>query len=278
VEAARVWFMPYTIPEMIPVAGGTYEMGSEEYDDEKPFHQVTVSDFSIGKYPVTNAQFCDFLNQTGNIQEGGATWINMEGSYLSEKCRIQSADGIAFSVEPGYENHPVIYVSWFGAKAFADWLSEKTDKKYRLPTEAEWEFAARGGRLSKRFTYSGSNDLKEVGWYWENSGDKPLSGKWDSDRIAKNNCRSHPVGEKSPNELGIYDMSGNVWEWCWDWYDTYTAKAQTNPSGPENGSYRVYRGGSWALSARDCRVSHRNNNAPEFRFYFLGFRLASSPQ
>jgi len=134
-------------------------------------------------------------------------------------------------------------------------------KNYRLPTEAEWEYAARGGSKSQGFKYAGSNNLKEVGWFSENAKSK-----------------THPVGQNKPNELGLYDMSGNVNEWCSDWYGDYASAARTNPTGAENGAFRVLRGGSWADDARRCRISSRLGSMPEYRNSDTGFRLASSPQ
>ena len=161
------------------------------------------------------------------------------------------------------DNLPVEQVSWDDCQKFLKKLSQKTGKRYRLPTEAEWEFAARGGTFSKGFQYAGSNDLNEVGWYSDNS-----------------YSETHPVDLKNSNELGLYDMSGNVWEWCADRYGDYWAGGKTvsNPSGPTYGSDRVLRGGSWNYDARFCRVAHRNYITPEVRNNGIGFRLASSPQ
>ena len=132
-----------------------------------------------------------------------------------------------------------------------------TGQNFRLPTEAEWEFACRGGNNSRGYKYSGSNNLGSVAWYYDNSGNK-----------------THSVATKSPNELGIYDMSGNVWEWCSDWYGDYSSDAQTNPKGPGSGSGRVFRGGSWIRFVRSCRSSRRYNGDPTYRNYGLGLRLA----
>ena len=148
-------------------------------------------------------------------------------------------------------------VSWNDIQEFITKLNAQTGKKFRLPTEAEWEYAARGGNQSKGYKYSGSNSISDVAWYDDNSGDK-----------------THPVGQKTPNELGIYDMSGNVWEWCQDWYGDYSSSSQTNPTGPSSGSYRVLRGGSWNNGARNCRVSNRGSYNPDSRSYRSGFRLA----
>ncbi|MBL7795560.1 MAG: SUMF1/EgtB/PvdO family nonheme iron enzyme [Saprospiraceae bacterium] len=266
------------LPDMVFVQGGTFQMG--EKGVAEPVHEVTLSDFEIGRTAVTNAQYCAFLNEKGNQTEGGVEWIDLSGKYASEKCRIQSINGSQFSVEPGYENHPVIYVSWFGAAAYCNWLSKKTAKKYRLPTEAEWEYAARGGSQERGkypentfrgkntawiarnwsgYKYSGSDNIDEVAWYSQNSEN-----------------RLHPVAEKKANELDLYDMSGNVWEWCVDWRGIYSTSRQTNPTGPTTGSFRMNRGGSWLDTKGYCRISSRSNDSPENRSYYLGFRVAAS--
>ena len=223
--------------EMVEVEGGTFtmgatsEQGSDADDDEKTTHQVTLSTFSIGKYEVTQA-----------------LWQEIMGSNPSEfKGDLQ----------------PVVNVSWDDCQKFLRKLNARkgefgiTDgRTFHLPTEAEWEYAARGGKLSKGFKYSGSNNIGDVAWYYGNSG-----------------FESHPVGTKQPNELGIYDMSGNVWEWCQDCFGDYSSGAQTNPQGPASGSSRVNRGGSWYYYAQDCRVSFRNDYAPDCRRNYLGLRL-----
>lgn len=148
-------------------------------------------------------------------------------------------------------------VSWDDCQEFIQKLNSLTGRNFRLPTEAEWEFACRGGNNSRGYKYSGSNDIDNVAWYDDNSGGK-----------------THPVGTKAPNELGIYDMSGNVWEWCSDWYADYTSYSQTNPTGPLSGSYRVIRGGGWGYFAVSCRSSRRNYYDPMYRNRYLGLRLA----
>jgi formylglycine-generating enzyme required for sulfatase activity len=217
--------------DMVAVGGGTFTMGctSEQgddcYDTEKPAHQVTLSAFYIGKYEVTQAQ-----------------WTSVMGS------------------NPSYfkgDNLPVEMVSWSDVQEFIQKLNAQTGKTYRLPTEAEWEYAARGGAQSQGYKYSGSNTVGDVAWYSGNS------------------STTHPVGQKSSNELGLYDMTGNVSEWCSDWYGYYSSSSQTNPAGPSSGSSRVLRGGSWSNYAQDVRVPVRGGGAPGARFN-LGFRLASS--
>ncbi|MDD4847638.1 MAG: formylglycine-generating enzyme family protein [Bacteroidales bacterium] len=223
--------------EMIYVKGGTFtmgctsEQGSDCESDEKPAHQVTLTDYYIGKFEVT--------------QE---LWRAVMGSDPSE---------LYFK---GCDECPVENVSWNDIQVFLLKLNVKTGKRFRLPTEAEWEYAARGGNKSNGYKYSGSNTIGNVGWYTDNSGSK-----------------THPVGQKTPNELGIYDMSGNVWEWCQDWYGDYSSNSQTNPTGPSSGSYRVLRGGSWGDDARDCRVSYRNIGAPGNRNSSRGFRVLLLP-
>lgn len=214
--------------EMVRVEGGTFTMGSNEEDDEKPPHRVTLSTFLIGKYEVTQADWFDIMGNRPSAQKN------------CDEC-------------------PVEQVSWDDIQAFFKKLNAKyPGRKYRLPTEAEWEFAARGGTLSQGFRYAGGNDIDEVAWYGENSGKE-----------------THRVGGKKANELGLHDMSGNVWEWCSDWYGDYPAGAQTNPAGPASGSIRVFRGGSAWGGAVDCRPARRTGRTPTFRYVALGFRLVS---
>lgn len=241
---------------MVFVQGGTFQMGDtfgDGDDDEKPVHEVTVSDFYIGKHEVTNTQFCKFLNEKGNQEEGGKLWLDIESSY----CLIEKRDQ-HYATKAGYENHPVVEVTWDGARAYCKWLGG------RLPTEAEWEYACRGGSRSAHHKYSGSNNVDDVAWYRSNSGKK-----------------THFVGTKQPNELGLYDMSGNVWEWCADWYgkDYYRKSQKRNPKGPSSGSARVLRGGSWSNSTVNCRVAYRGWLNPSNSFSLNGFRVVrDSPQ
>ena len=219
--------------DMVFVQGGTFtmgatsEQGSDAESDEKPAHPVTLSDFYIGKYEVTQAQ-----------------WRTVMGSNPSEFKG---------------DNLPVECVSWEDCQKFIRKLNELTGLTFRLPTEAEWEYAARGGNRSRGYKYSGSDAIGEVAWYRDNSGKK-----------------THPVGQKRANELGLHDMSGNVWEWCSDWYGAYSSSSRTNPTGPSSGAYRVARGGSWIGYAWSCRVSFRSNGTPTNRSYYLGLRLVLS--
>ena len=224
----------------------------------EPVHPVTLSDFEMGRTEVTVAQYMAFVNETKSHYP---EWMEVGSKYNVKTGTDDHYKTIGDALTN--PNHPIVGISWDDAVAYCNWLSTLSggQKRYRLPTEAEWEFAARGGTQSKGFRYAGTNDLTEAGWFSENSGSK-----------------TRPVGQKKANELGLYDMSGNVWEWCNDWYDTYPSGAQTNPKGPESGSYRVFRGGSWSLNAGLCRVSNRSNYSPGNRLDDLGFRLASSPQ
>lgn len=259
------------LPAMIPVPGGTFTMGCTDEqgedcsDNEKPAHQVTLSDFSIGKYEVTNEEFVAFMNEKGNEEEGYSDWVKINGESINgERCRIIEEKPGKFSVDKGYEKHPMIFVSWYGARAYCLWLSEKTGKKYRLPTEAEWEYTARSGKNGKPTKFAGSDDVNEVAWHYTS--------------IIKNDSKIKKVGTKKSNELGIYDLSGNVYEWCADRYDSEYYKIVkngiTNPSVPEKGDTRVLRGGSFYTSNRSCRVSFRNHSDPVSQSYQYGFRVA----
>ncbi len=229
--------------DMLYVEGGTFMMGATEeqgddaYDSEKPVHSVTLSDYYIGKFEVT--------------QE---LWEKVMGTTIRQQRDKEDSRYILAGVGSDY---PMYYVNWEEAQEFCTRLGQLTGKNYALPTEAQWEYAARGGVKSKGYKYSGSHMVGYVAWYYNNS------------------SSTHPVGTRQPNELGLYDMSGNVWEWCSDWYasDYYYDSPQSNPTGPSTGSYRVLRGGSWGRNARLCRVSIRNYYIPGNRNYDYGFRV-----
>lgn len=213
------------------VQGGSFSMGDTfggGDKDEKPVHNVHVSSFSIGKYEVTQAQ-----------------WQAVMGSNPSE---FKNCD-----------NCPVEFISWNAIQKFIKKLQTITGKSFRLPTEAEWEYAARGGNRSKGYKYAGSNNIDNVAWY---AGEKT----------------THPVGQKQPNELGLYDMSGNVWEWCQDWHaNKYYKKSKNslNPKGPSSGDYRILRGGSWTSRTFYCRIADRGYDRPDHTFNNSGFRLVA---
>ncbi len=251
------------VPEMVFVQGGTFTMGCLDGRDEnclgseKPAHEVTLSDFYIGKYEVTNEQYCAFLNEKGNQEEGGTTWVDLSRKYERTECAIKGIDG-KYSVKKGHKRLPMVYVSWYGARAYAKWLSEKTGKTYQIPTEAQWEYAARGGMKSKGYQYAGSKDINAVTWYNRYS-----------------NGKIHIIGQKDPNELGVYDMSGNVKEWCNDWDGEYSVGAEKNPEGALKGRLKVLRGGDYkGIYLRDFRSSNRSSLVPHSRLEHNGFRLA----
>jgi formylglycine-generating enzyme required for sulfatase activity len=249
------------------ISGGSFTMGNSSGDADETPHTVSVGSFSMMKHEVTVAQFKQFIDDTGyqtdaDKRTGGYGSYIWDGSSWVKKDGVNWKCGVSGSLRPQSEyNHPVIHVSWNDAMAYAQWLSRKTGKTWRLPTEAEWEFAARGGTstsLSNPTTYAGSNSIDEVAWYSSNSGSK-----------------TQPVGQKKPNGFGLYDMSGNVWEWCADWYssDYYKSSPSSNPLGPSSGSNRVLRGGGWSGNAGLCRVSYRYYYDPEIRSDNYGFRL-----
>jgi formylglycine-generating enzyme required for sulfatase activity len=247
---------------MILVEGGRFLMGASDCgDDAQPTHMVRLSRFLIGKYPVTFAEYDVYCQASGEKPPPDNGW--------------------------GRGPRPVINISWHDAIVYCNWRSRQEglaiayDKKngrlldntgqvtadtskvagYRLPTAAEWEYAARGGQKSLGYRYSGSNSLAEVAWYRDNAG-----------------RQTHPVGEKKKNELGIYDMSGNVWEWCQDCYSNYSSATSPtlNPIGSMAGSLRVNRGGSWRGDAASCRSVLRYGDSPDNRNDYLGFRLSRS--
>lgn len=215
---------------MVNVEGGTFTMGANAGDDnassnENPAHQVTVSTFAIGQTEVTQA-----------------LWEAVMGNNPSHFVDV---------------NKPVEKVSWNDCQEFIVKLNQMTGKNFRMPTEAEWEFAARGGNKSQNSLYAGSNNIANVAWYDDNSGDV-----------------SHVVASKAANELSLFDMSGNLWEWCSDWFGDYGADAQANPAGPASGEEKVLRGGSWCSSAKKCRNSKRFSLGVDDSDDDIGFRLA----
>ncbi len=241
------------VESMVLVEGGTFTMGAQDsnkngtnydskvYSGESPTHRVTLSDYYIGKYEVTQEQ-----------------WQAVMGNNPSE-----------------YKGNrkPVEKVSWNECQEFVRKLQALTGLKFVLPTEAQWEYAARGGNKSQDYKYSGGNDLFSVGYF------RSLYkyGTYDDDK-GNSDGEVHPVGQKSPNELGLYDMSGNVAEWCQDWYEEYSRSSQTDPIGPTTGSCRVLRGGSAFVLAECCRVFSRNYGIPGYHYNYCGLRLAINPQ
>lgn len=268
--------------DMVKVEGGEFIMGEEEYNSNYIEHPVKLTTFYISKYEVTNAQYARFLNQyttehktEPEYTDSIAEWfIYLEGKNSAEMFSgIYIENGI-YKVVQGYAKRPVTYISWYGANAYCQFYGGS------LPTEAQWEYTARGGNspfkrgqgdlngdyVNGDFIYAGSNNIDSVAWYWDNSDSK-----------------THPVGTKKPNELGIYDMSGNLYEWCLDWYSSYyyqTCKDQgiiTNPAYMQGANFRILRGGSWFSDDDYCRAAYRSLGSPESGDYDFGFRFLRNP-
>ncbi|MBP7496147.1 MAG: formylglycine-generating enzyme family protein [Bacteroidales bacterium] len=240
ITEGKIWSFKtiVSVGDMILVEGGSFQMGQPDPDiggiglskDEQPVHNVNISSFYLSKYEVTQKLWKDVM---GN-----------NPAYFS-----------------GCDECPVEQVSWNDVQSFIAKLNSSTGLKYRLPTEAEWEYAAKGGNKSLAYLFSGSNTLVDVSWCWDNA-----------DKV------THPVGMKAPNELGLYDMTGNVWEWCYDWYvtDYYSSSSNDNPQGPNTGTIRVLRGGSWGNTDFNSRSAKRFKNNPGSKININGFRLAMS--
>ena len=226
---------------MMPVEGGTFTMGATEEQsgadsDEVPAHNVTLSNYYIGQTEVTQA-----------------LWKAVTGYS-------PTSDGYSWSTTRGLgDNYPAYYISYNDVQEFITTLNSLTGRTFRMPTEAEWEYAARGGSRSKGYLYSGSNTIGDVAWCADDSTSSTL-----------------PVAQKAANELGLYDMSGNVFEWCSDWYGAYSSSAQSDPTGPGTGTVRVLRGGNWTSKAPFCRVANRERSKLSARYYIIGVRLALS--
>jgi len=234
------------------------------YSNELPTHSVTLNSFYIGKYEVTQAEYAQYMQPSSSWTSNYGHGDDYPAYYVSwyaiiKYCNLRSlAEGltpcytISGSTNPAnWGSVPTSNNSTWNA-AICNWNANG----YRLPTEAEWEYAARGATNTPDYLYSGSDDINAVAWYSGNSGNT-----------------SHPVGTKAPNGLGLYDMSGNLYEWCWDWYSSYSSSPSNNPTGPASGSSRVLRGGYGYFSADYCRGAHRNHDAPYGSDYGIGFRL-----
>jgi len=251
-------------PEMVWIAAGSFQMGDIQggggYSNEKPVHKVSITqDFGMGRYEVTNAEFVRFLNTVKRRGPQNEPWF--ETKKEDSDSHITGSTG-NFRVESGYENHPVIEVSWYGATAYAKWIATQTGQKYRLPTEAEWEYVARAGTTTK---YWWGNEIGSNKGNCRNSGDRFQY--------------TAPVGSFKANPFGIYDTVGNVWEWTQDIYSKnyYSKSLSSDPTGPSTGSYRVLRGGGWSFTAPYCRAAYRFYASPDDRSFDLGFRLLRQP-
>jgi formylglycine-generating enzyme required for sulfatase activity len=242
-------------PEMAYLPGGTFKMGDIQgkgHSGEKPVHEVTLDAFAIGRYPVTVGEFRRFVEATGYQTEAE----RQDGAYVydGKKWGQKSDASWRNPYIPQTDNHPVICISWEDAAAYCEWLSEQTGEQYSLPTEAEWEYACRSSSDTAYCFGDDASLLGEYAWYSKNAGNS-----------------THPVGEKKVNHWGLYDMHGNVWEWVRDWYERYSEGPRSNPSGPETGSGRVFRGGSWNVRRRALpfgvspqRASRRPRRHPGF--------------
>ena len=261
-------------PRMELIPEGSFQMGSSaRFDSKTPFHKVTLESFYMSKYAVTNKEYCIFLNYCGNETENNVKWIYLpEDAYCGIK---EGPEPDSFRVKSGYKDRPAVYVTWYGAVAYCNWLSEKfglalcygskdnrgdnpyvwrTRLGYRLPTEAEWEYACRG--RTETLYYWGDNMDEDYCWYMGNS------------------SQNHrPAGEKKANNFGLYDMSGNIYEWCNDWFGNYLPGTVSNPTGPIMGACRVVRGGNWHSFPGSCQSGYRLQEEPSVYDNGLGFRL-----
>jgi formylglycine-generating enzyme required for sulfatase activity len=233
-ENDKTWTDPITGMEFVWIPAGSFQMGSNVSNDEKPIHKVSLSGYWMAKYELTQGQW-------QKIMSNNPSYFKKKGKCTSSNC-------------------PVEKISWEDVQKFIKKLNQKGNATFRLPTEAEWEYACRSGGKDQK--YCGGNNLKSLGWYDDNSGSK-----------------THPVGKKKPNGLGLYDMSGNVWEWVEDWYgeNYYGSSPARNPKGASKGSFRVIRGGSWYDNASYARSAYRYWNMPGLRFYYIGVRLVRQP-
>jgi formylglycine-generating enzyme required for sulfatase activity len=271
------------LPDMVFVKGGTFQMGSDDGDDdEKPVHRVTLSDFYLHKNEVTVEEFSKFILATNYRTDAEKS----DESFIWDSSSLRREAGVNWrnwddrgKVRPSSEfNHPAVHVSWHDAVAYCNWRSEQDVLEkvytisgsnvtanwdangYRLPTEAEWEYAARS--RGKNEKWAGTSNESGLSSYAN------VYGSSDGYQYTA------PVGSFHSNNLGLYDMSGNVWEWCWDWKGAYPSSSQTNPNGSDSGSHRVYRGGSWRFHPADLRCANRSGYSPDYKSNVIGFRLA----
>lgn len=241
------------VSEMIEVTGSTFSMGNIAYPRESPTRNVTVPTFYMSKNTVTNAQFAEFLNAYGSrtVKEGEFAGKVM---FKEDSWGVVSNNGV-WQAAAGFELHPAVKVTWYGADAYCKWAGG------RLPTEAEWEYAAKGGINKNAFTYSGSSTAGTVAWYYDNSGQT-----------------NKQVGTRAANSIGLYDMSGNVYEWCSDWFGRYgdQLNSTSNPEGPATGVSKVIRGGYRSNGVTDLHLTHRESISPDESYNFVGFRLVKT--
>lgn len=266
-------FKTISFPETVLIPAGTFTMGSptsevSRYNDETQ-HEVTLSAFRMSKYEITTAQFAGFLNAKGIGSDGKYA----SGAYPTQELFYSEVDGLQSGLiytnnqwipASGYENNPIVFVTWYGATEYATYIGGS------LPTEAQWEYVCRAGTTTPFNTGSCLTNL-QANYDWG----YPYSTCTNSNTTEPG--KTQPVGTYAPNGYGLYDMHGNVWEWCADWYGTYPTAAQTNPTGPSTGSYRVIRGGSWSFNAPRCRSANRDRSYPDGDYGGIGFRVVFVP-
>ncbi|MFN0201719.1 MAG: formylglycine-generating enzyme family protein [Bacteroidia bacterium] len=266
----------YKDARFIRVKGGTFTMGCTAKQgcepNEQPAHEVWLPDFYLGKYEVTTAEFAEFaaeMQYKTDAEEQGMSYVMSNGLYPFKGINWRN-DVEGWHPQP--DNCPVMRVSWNDAQAYCKWFSQKMGKKCRLPTEAEWEYAAKGGNPQKGFLYAGSDTLSSVGWYHDN-----LSAAWYHDKLVKKNLTEG--GKKQANALGLYDMSGNVAEWCQDGYEAtfYKQSIKKSPVNEQETSVRIVRGGSWFTSAPHCTATFRTWEPPNTARPDIGFRIVIEP-
>lgn len=266
---------------MVLVRGGSFQMGSNDGEsDERPIHTVRISGFYLSKYEVTVEEFKQFIDATGyqtdaDKSEGSNIW---NGKVWEKKSGVNWKNDAEGKLRPGFEyKHPVIHVSWNDATAYCKWLSEKTGLAYRLPTEAEWEYAAGNGSKHTKYSWGNASPSGKQGG---NVADETAKSKFSNWSIFEDYndgfVYTAPVGWFAANELGLFDMSGNAWEWCQDWYSSsyYSTSPSSNPPGPNTGSNRIHRGGSWLGKPAYLHVTYRDGYTPDGRSGLLGFRIA----
>ena len=269
---------PTTGMEFVFVKGGCYQMGDtfgDGYNDEKPVHEVCVDDFYMGKYDVTVGDFRKFVNDTGYRTEAETG----DGCYGWMGGKFEKQSGFSWK-NPGFsqdERHPVACVSWNDAKAYADWMQRKSSEAARLPTEAEWEYAARGGTTGRNYWGSRVEDACGYANVADRAAKRQFSS-WTVHECDDGYVYTSPVGSFKSNAFGLYDMMGNVWQWTGDWYgeNYYGESPKNNPTGPNSGEGRVLRGGSWSSTSADVRAAFRNGETPASRGSSSGFRLVLS--
>lgn len=255
-KVGNVHFTMVRVDEGVFKMGATPDQGNYFHEDELPVHRAQLSQFYIGETEVTQALWEAVMGTTiEDLRKDAMDYLLSTDAADTDLERCQHLYGEG-------PDMPVYYVSWEQAQEFCRRLSELTGRQFSLPTETQWAYAARGGKMGKNYMYSGSNNMHEVGW----TDEKPTEGS------------AHPVAQLLPNELGLYDMTGNVWEHCHDWYGPYPLERQVDPYGPDTGTYHVLRGAGWGDDKRLARTSARAFHEPNYRSHNIGFRLALAPK